>query len=69
MPPLHPVDRPVLPPLMLLFLVLGVVAAFVVPPAALLFFACFVVLFGLYWLGWLLREHELWREGRSQEST
>jgi hypothetical protein len=24
-------------------------------------FACFVVLFALYWLGWLLREHELWR--------
>lgn len=25
-------------------------------------FACFVSLFSIYWLGWLLRGHELWRK-------
>jgi len=65
-PPRHPVDRPVFPPLMLLSLVLWVVAAFVFPPAVPLFLACLVVFIGLYGLGWMLREHELWREGRHQ---
>jgi hypothetical protein len=72
----HPVDRPVFQPLMLLSAIAG--AVFTVfydanhgstPYGVLagISFACFVVLFGLYWLGWLLREHELWREGRRQE--
>ena len=77
LPPLHPVDRPVLQPLMLLFAVLGAGFAilhgtahesFLFDAVAVVACACFVVLFGLYWLGWLLREHDLWREGRQQQS-
>ncbi|WP_433351404.1 hypothetical protein [Micromonospora sp. CA-111912] len=29
--------------------------------------AVFVISFGLYWLAWVLRGHELWREGRRGE--
>jgi hypothetical protein len=72
---LHPVDRPVLQPLMLLCLVVGAVSGIFYDTShgsllsgavAILSFACFLVLFALYWLGWLLREHDLWREGRRQ---
>jgi hypothetical protein len=73
--PDHPVNRPVLQPLMLLCLTAG--AGFAVShdsehksalfdAAAVVSLACFAILFGLYWLGWLLREHELWRTGRQQ---
>lgn len=74
--PDHPVNRPVLPPLMLLCLVVGVGFAathgsehgsFLFDAVAVIAGACFVTLFGLYWLGWLLREHELWREGRQHQ--
>jgi hypothetical protein len=34
--------------------------------AALISGACLVMLFGLDWVGWLPREHQLWREGRPQ---
>ncbi|MER7331218.1 MULTISPECIES: hypothetical protein [unclassified Micromonospora] len=73
-PPKHPVEQPALRSLMLTSLVLA--AALLVcgaqPGASsrflnaitALFFAVFVVTFGLYWLAWVLREHELWREGR-----
>jgi hypothetical protein len=72
LPPVHP-----LPPLMLLAFGVGLVLTLLVgfapfaggyAPAviavAVVAFACFVVLFGLYWLGWLLREHERWRDSR-----
>lgn len=74
--PDHPVNRPVLQPLMLLCLIVGAVFALLhdteyesvlFDAAAVTSGACFVSLFGLYWLGWLLREHELWRDGRRQE--
>lgn len=78
MKPDHPVNRPVLQPLMLLCLVLGGGFALLhgtehqsvlFDAAAVTSGACFVILFGLYWLGWLLREHELWRDGRRQEAV
>jgi hypothetical protein len=77
LPPSHPVDRPVLQPLMLLCLVVGAGLAlfhgvehesFLLDALTVVAFACFVVLFGVYWLGWLLREHDLWREGRKRQS-
>jgi len=69
-PPKHPVEQPVFRSLMLASLFLAV--ALLVCGAnsnflttlTVLFFAIFVVSFGLYWLAWVLREHELWREGR-----
>ncbi len=76
--PGHPASRPVVPMLMLLSLVLAVVfismddlsAGFsLIDLASVLSIACFVVLFGVYWLAWLLREHELWRERRRQAPT
>lgn len=74
-PPRHPVDQPVFRSLMVTALVLGTAAllCFGESPSvflgavATLLFACFVVSFGLYWLAWVLREHELWRDGRGQE--
>jgi hypothetical protein len=66
----HPVNRTVLQPLMALFLVAGVLLALLrdtehggplIDVLTVVSLACSVVLFGLYWLGWLLREHELWR--------
>ncbi|MBQ0904946.1 hypothetical protein [Micromonospora sp. U21] len=76
-PPKHPVEQPVFRSLMLTSLFLGVVLLVCAaqPGAgsrflsiiAMLFFAIFVVSFGLYWLAWVLREHELWREGRQGE--
>jgi hypothetical protein len=76
--PSHPVNRPVLAPLMLVFLVAG--GALVMThdtelelplfdALAVVSFACFALLFGLFWLGWLLREHELWREQRCQDAA
>ncbi|HEX5595059.1 MAG TPA: hypothetical protein VFX61_03415 [Micromonosporaceae bacterium] len=71
----HPVEQPVFRSLMLTSLFLGVVLlALNEPPsnsfvsvAALVLLAVFVVSFGLYWLAWMLREHELWREGRQDQ--
>ncbi|MFG2057839.1 hypothetical protein ACGFI9_27840 [Micromonospora sp. NPDC048930] len=77
--PKHPVEQPVFRSLMLTSLFLGVVFVcaaqssanrnflYGVTLVAALFFAIFVVSFGLYWLAWVLREHELWREGRQGE--
>ncbi|MGK5674090.1 hypothetical protein ACSNOB_14750 [Micromonospora sp. URMC 106] len=78
-PPKHPVEQPVFRSLMLTSLFFGVVfvcaaqgvsnRSFLsgVTLLAVLFFAIFVISFGLYWLAWVLREHELWREGRQSE--
>jgi amino acid permease len=76
--PGHPASRPLVPMLMLLLLVLGVVFVSMddlstnfslIDLASVLSIACFVVLFGVHWLAWLLREHELWRERRHQAAT
>ncbi|MEV0806513.1 hypothetical protein [Micromonospora sp. NPDC050200] len=71
----HPVEQPTFRSLMLTSLFLGVVLLMlneppsngIVSAVALVLLAVFVVSFGLYWLAWLLREHELWREGRQGE--
>ncbi|MEU2610232.1 hypothetical protein ABZ570_01385 [Micromonospora sp. NPDC007271] len=73
----HPVEQPVFRSLMLTSLFLGVVllalnespSSGFVSVAALVLLAVFVVSFGLYWLAWVLREHELWREGRQGEGA
>ncbi|MGW5668442.1 hypothetical protein [Micromonospora sp. NPDC003776] len=73
----HPVEQPAFRSLMVSSLFLGVVLLVcAAQPGAgsrflsaitVLVFAIFVVSFGLYWLAWVLREHELWREGRRGE--
>lgn len=71
----HPVDRRVFPVLMVVSFGLGVLMArgwngdggLFQPVAAVLavvFFVCFLILFSIYWTGWLMREHEVWREER-----
>jgi hypothetical protein len=71
----HPVDRPVLPFLMIAFVVIGAAAAAnatgddgSLRPAALILaiasVTSFVVLLGVYSTGWVLRGHELWRDER-----
>ncbi|MFG3697366.1 hypothetical protein ACGF5C_05515 [Micromonospora sp. NPDC047620] len=71
----HPVDRPGPVLLMIVCAGLGTVAASgwngdggrIQPIAAVLaivLFACFLILFAVFWVGWLMRGHELWREER-----
>ncbi|MGW3608261.1 hypothetical protein, partial [Micromonospora sp. NPDC005161] len=31
---------------------------------AIVLFACFLILFAVFWVGWLMRGHELWRAER-----
>ena len=73
--PGHPASRPLIPVLMMLSLVLSGILIFMddvsagfslIDLASVVSIACFVVLFGVYWLAWVLREHELWRERRRQ---
>ena len=74
----HPVDRPDIPALMIVSFVLGLLAAMawngnggrfqpVAAVLAVVFFACFLILFAIYWAGWLMRGHEVWREERRQD--
>ena len=68
----HPADTRTLPGYMILFLLLGTVAvcsneALGVVLASLVagtLFACFLVLFAVYWLAWLLRGHAAWQDQR-----
>lgn len=73
----HPAQTPTLPSYMTLFLflggaalclheALGVVVASVVGSVL---FACFLVLFAVYWLGWMLRGHVQWQESNRGPST
>jgi hypothetical protein len=77
----HPVSRPMLVQLMICFLVIGGLLTLagtgrdydpsfvpLVMTAAKLSFGCFLILFAIYWAGWLVREHVLWRE-RLRESS
>lgn len=73
----HPVEQPAFRSLMVSYLFLGVVLLVSAEqPGAvsgfpsvltMLFFAIFVISSGLYRLAWILREHELWREGGQGE--
>ena len=73
--PLHPVEQPALRALMLLSFFLGVLLLFVNGPPTnrfvgvltMLSFAVFLLALGLLLLAWMLREHELWREGRQDQ--
>jgi hypothetical protein len=69
--PLHPIERPTFRLLMLGSLLLGVVLLLLRPPMdspwsilMALSFAVFLITFGVGLIAWVLREHELWREGR-----
>lgn len=71
--PQHPVTGPALPCLMAFCLVVGggfAIAhetehgSFLYDAVSVTGFASFVVAFGVYCLGWLLRGHEQWRQGR-----
>ena len=72
----HPVDRPVLPILMVFFLVLTVFGASVLseydgpfPARAAVLTAgagaSFLVLLAIYWTAWVVRGHVLWLEERA----
>ncbi|MCX4388683.1 hypothetical protein OG777_17320 [Micromonospora peucetia] len=69
----HPIDRPVITVLMIIFFGLGAVAASgwngdggrfqpIAAVLAVVLFGCFLILFAIFWVGWLMRGHELWRE-------
>ncbi|MCW3843924.1 hypothetical protein ONA70_27890 [Micromonospora yasonensis] len=73
-PPKHPVEQPAFRSMMLTSLFLGIVLLICAAEGGassgflsivmVLMFAIFLISFGLYWLAWMLREHEIWREGR-----
>lgn len=73
-PPMHPVEQPALPALMLISFSLGSLTFLFVDVATSRFavlvmalsFTVFLISFVLYLLAWVLREHELWREGRRE---
>ena len=72
--PRHPADQSVFHNRMLLYAVAGAAFGvlhklhiFLFDILAVAFFACYVVLFGIHWHARLLRDHELWREGRQQQ--
>ena len=73
----HPVQTLTLASYMILFLFLGVTASFLREALGVVFasivsgalFACFLILFGVYWLGWMLRGHVQWQESSRGPST
>ncbi|MEU5942761.1 hypothetical protein ABZ807_27125 [Micromonospora sp. NPDC047548] len=73
----HPVDRPSLLIVMIICAALGVLAVSgwngdggrfqpIAAVLAIVLFACFLILFAVFWAGWLMRGHELWREERQE---
>lgn len=78
----HPSDSPALPVLMIVFFLLGLGALsvhgltdvgmngiIVNRVVAGVFFACFLILFATYWVGWLLRGHAKWQDDRDSQSA
>ncbi|WP_327034439.1 hypothetical protein [Micromonospora ureilytica] len=76
----HPADSSTLPLYMVLFFLLGLVS-FVIyglsdGQGALvlasiisgMFFGCFMILFAIYWIGYLLKGHAIWQAERQAES-
>lgn len=73
-PPKHPAEQPAFRSMMLTSAFLGAVllvcasqpstSSSFLTAVTILMFAIFLISFGLYWLAWMLREHEIWREGR-----
>jgi len=76
----HPADSSTLPIYMVIFFVLGLVSsaahglanggeAFVIASIVSgVFFACFLILFAIYWTGYLLKGHAVWQAERQAES-
>ncbi|MBQ1013081.1 hypothetical protein KBX53_19385 [Micromonospora sp. M51] len=76
----HPADSSTLPLYMVLFFVLGLIAfaahgagdgreaLIIASIVSGVFFACFLILFAVYWIGYLLKEHAVWLAGRQAES-
>ncbi|MEU2613865.1 hypothetical protein ABZ570_20100 [Micromonospora sp. NPDC007271] len=76
----HPADSPALPIYMVIFFVLGLAgfaahgladgaeALVIASLVSKVFFACFLILFAIYWIGYLLRGHAVWLAERQAES-
>ncbi|MEU8260457.1 hypothetical protein AB0C02_07535 [Micromonospora sp. NPDC048999] len=76
----HPADSSTLPIYMAIFLVLGLVgfaahglgdgaeALIIASIVSKVFFACFLILFAVYWIGYLLKGHAIWQAERRAES-
>ncbi|MBY8871652.1 hypothetical protein K7640_07315 [Micromonospora sp. PLK6-60] len=72
----HPADSPALPTYMLIFFVLGLAgfaahglgdgreALIIAIIVSAVFFACFLILFAVYWTGYLLKGHAVWQAER-----
>lgn len=77
----HPADSSTLPLYMVIFFVLGLVSftahgladsreGFVFASVVSgVFFACFLILFAIYWIGYLLKGHAIWQAERQAESN
>jgi len=80
----HPADSSTLPIYMVIFFVLGLVgfaaqgladglsdgreALVIASIVSGVFFTCFLILFAIYWTGYLLKGHALWQAERQAES-
>ncbi|MEU7971388.1 hypothetical protein AB0B48_05050 [Micromonospora sp. NPDC049089] len=76
----HPTDSSTLPLYMVLFFVLGVFsfaiyglsdgegALILASIISGVFFACFLILFAIYWVGYLLKGHAIWQAERQAAS-
>ncbi|WP_422740345.1 hypothetical protein ACN263_14580 [Micromonospora sp. WMMD729] len=76
----HPADSSTLPTYMLIFFVLGLVgfgahglgdgpeALIIAIVVSAVFFTCFLILFAVYWTGYLMKGHAVWQAGRRSES-
>ncbi|MGC4758305.1 hypothetical protein [Micromonospora trifolii] len=77
----HPADSSTLPLYMVMFFVLGLLGfaahglndgreGFVLASIVSgVFFACFLILFAVYWIGYLLKGHTIWQAERQAESN
>ncbi|MEV1075202.1 hypothetical protein [Micromonospora parva] len=75
----HPADSSTLPLYMVLFFVLGLIAfaahgtgdgreaLILASIVSGVFFACFLILFAIYWIGYLLKAHAVWQAERQAE--
>ena len=76
----HPADSSTLPLYMVFFFLLGLVgfaiyglsggegALVLASIVSGVFFACFLILFAIYWIGYLLKGHAIWQAERQAES-
>ncbi|MFJ6197337.1 hypothetical protein [Micromonospora sp. NPDC092111] len=75
----HPCDSPALPIYMVIFFVFGLAgfathgladgkeALVIASIVSVVFFICFLILFAIYWTGYLLKGHATWHADRQAE--